>query len=151
MTWQELLNGGYFSVSSDGVLTGNQKTLELSGDLVISENVMIIGDSAFSYCLGLAGVVIPSSVTQIQDSAFYNCSHLTSVTIGENVTYIGNDCFYYCLDLTSVIMEGEAPMIYEGMFDDIQNQLTIYVTEYAYTSYCMDMDWYVYTGIMVTR
>ena len=71
-------------------------------DLVIPNNVMSIGDYAFSRCSGLTAVTIPNSVTSIGISAFLHCSGLTSVTILNSVTSIGDYAFYGCSGLTAV-------------------------------------------------
>ena len=54
----------------------NKNILE---NLIISEGVKTIDNSAFRYCFGLKTVEIPSSLTQIGDYAFGSCNYLVSV------------------------------------------------------------------------
>ena len=74
--------------------------------VIISDNVIGIGDNAFYRCSGLTSVTIPDSVTSIGGAAFAYCTGLTSVTIGNGVTSIGDSAFYNCVGLTSVTFEG---------------------------------------------
>lgn len=73
-----------------------------AGSYSIASGVTTIGDSAFSHCNGLTGVIIPGSVTGIGFSAFIECTNLTSVTIPDSVTSIGGDAFGFCTSLTNV-------------------------------------------------
>jgi hypothetical protein len=70
--------------------------------VVIPENVKIIGDNAFSGCIGLTGVVMHNNLTQIGQYAFFNCSSLTIVTIPESVESIGHFAFKDCSKLLNV-------------------------------------------------
>ncbi len=76
--------------------------VEVVEKIVISDDVMRIGDFAFEACFGLTTVTIPAGVTSIGDHAFYGCSGLTTVTIGSGVTYIGYDAFFNCMEVTDV-------------------------------------------------
>ncbi|MBQ6339520.1 MAG: leucine-rich repeat domain-containing protein [Kiritimatiellae bacterium] len=84
----------------DGVLTA----IKLNGvsDVVIPDDVTVIGESVFYRCTELTSIVIPNSVTRIADYAFYYCSGLTNVTIPASVTDIGYLTFSDCSNLTSV-------------------------------------------------
>ena len=69
---------------------------------VTMNNVISIGDGAFSGCTSLSGVNIPSTVSKIGEAAFRGCTSLTSVVIPSGVTEIGNSVFSGCTALTSV-------------------------------------------------
>ena len=73
-------------------------------EYIIGDNIVSIGDYAFSSCSGITSITIPNSVMSIGDHAFLNCSNLTSVTIGNSVTSIGNSAFSACSNLTSVTL-----------------------------------------------
>lgn len=71
-------------------------------DLVIPDDVSIIGPNTFYGCVGLSSVTISNSVTAIQSCAFFGCSGLTSITIPNSVSSIGSEAFRFCNSLTSV-------------------------------------------------
>ncbi|MGM9644362.1 MAG: leucine-rich repeat domain-containing protein, partial [Eubacteriales bacterium] len=58
---------------------------ELVIDLVIPEDVTIIGDYAFRGCSPLTSVTIPDSVTNVGEYAFVWCDSLTSITFNGTV------------------------------------------------------------------
>lgn len=113
-------NPTYSSVS--GVIFNKQKTALLlcpigkRGDYVIPSSVTMIGDGAFSGCLGLVGVTIPSTVTSIGYRAFSSCSGLMSVTIPSSVTFIGEEAFVWCRNLTSIKIPSSVTSIGSGAF-----------------------------------
>ena len=105
-------------------------------DLVIPNNVMSIGDYAFSRCSGLTAVTIPNSVTSIGDYAFYGCSGLTSVTIPNSVISLGKEAFAYCSSLTTLVCKAtEIPNTAVNAFDYSnivkEDGLTLYATLYV--------------------
>ena len=94
----------------------DRKTIEITGYTGNDTNVVIpgeidgytvtgIGEYAFEYCEGLAGIEIPEGVTSIGNSAFFNCEGLTGVEIPESVTSIGNWVFNNCSSLTSMVVD----------------------------------------------
>ena len=86
--------------------------------VTIPESVTSIGDSVFSGCSSLTSVVIPDSVTSIGYSAFYGCSSLTSIVIPEGVTSIGNYAFRGCSSLTSIVIPDSVISIGSYAFSD---------------------------------
>ena len=87
------------------------RAFEKITSVVIGNSVTDIGFSAFAGCHSLTSVVIPNSVTNIGASAFHWCYSLTSVTIGNSVTAIGDDAFTYCTSLTEIVNYQEIPQI----------------------------------------
>ena len=63
----------------------------ITGDLIIPDEIMKIGNYAFSGCSSLTSIVIPDSVKEIGYSAFNGCSGLESMVIpfvgDRNYTY----------------------------------------------------------------
>ena len=68
----------------------------------IPNTINVIGNYAFSDCVGLTDVTIPNSVSTIGRQAFTDCTSLTSVTVGKGVTSIGNLAFVGCKNLAEV-------------------------------------------------
>ena len=54
---------------------------KLLNRIILPQNLLAIGSSAFAYCTGLSSVTIPSTVNSIGDYAFRNCTGLSSVNI----------------------------------------------------------------------
>ena len=90
---------------------------QLISELIIPENVMSIGNFAFSGCSFLTSITIPEGVTSIGDYAFYDCEGLTSITIPEGVTSIGDYAFYDCEGLTSITIGNSVTNIGYDAFD----------------------------------
>lgn len=64
--------------------------------VVLSSNLMHIGDYTFYDCASLTTITIPDKVVYIGDYAFSGCASLTTVTIPENVDKIGYCAFSDC-------------------------------------------------------
>ncbi|MCM1224848.1 MAG: leucine-rich repeat domain-containing protein [Lachnospiraceae bacterium] len=69
---------------------------QASGDVVIPDGVVKIGDYAFFGCDNMTNITIPDSVTEIGSVVFRECDGLTNITIPKSVTKIGADTFRYC-------------------------------------------------------
>ncbi len=93
------------------------------GDVVIpaeieGRKVIRIGDSAFSWCMGLTGITIPNSVMSIGVCAFQRCTGLTSVTIPNRVTSIGAGAFRECSGLTNITIPNSVTNIGDFAFQE---------------------------------
>jgi len=104
---EEPWTGGDFEIK-DGVLV---KYHGKGGEVVIPDEVTIIGYTAFRGCEDLTSVTIPEGVTDIKSDAFFGCSSLTSVTIPSSATSIGWDAFYGCDNLNSVMIPSSVTSI----------------------------------------
>ena len=71
-------------------------------EIVLGDEVKIIGNNAFERCNNLTSVTIPNSVISIESNAFRFCRNLTTVTFGNSVNSIGESAFSGCSSLTSV-------------------------------------------------
>ena len=115
-------NPAYSSVDGD-LFNKSQTTLieypgGKAGSYAIPENVISIGNQAFSGCGSLTGVAIPDSVTEIGYLAFGFCSSLSHVMIGANVTRIGFSAFILCTNLAKVTMPDSVSSIGVNAFYD---------------------------------
>ena len=107
-----------------GTITGCKE--EATGELVIPEEiggvkVTNIGDSAFSFCVGLTSVNIPNSVISIGIGAFQRCDNMISVNIPNSVTSIGNYAFGHCNSLKSIDISDSVINIDYGTFRGCEN------------------------------
>ena len=62
-------------------------------EIILPEDLQVIGTAAFKECDGLTNVVFPNGLTTIQDQAFYGCDVLADIQIPDSVTYIGQGTF----------------------------------------------------------
>ena len=75
-----------------------------SSDVVIPDDVTIIGKEAFMGCIGLKHITIPDSVTSIEEGAFKQCEGLTYVRIPDSVKNIGDFAFFQCKSINEVVL-----------------------------------------------
>lgn len=93
-------------------------------DVVVPDNVIVIGEAAFKDLIGLRSVVIPDSVTLIGPCAFMNCPNLTHVSIGASVREIGTSLsgryighsFDGCISLREIDLSGSIQKLALGTF-----------------------------------
>lgn len=79
-------------------------------------DVTVIGDRAFSGCIGLTDVICSNNVINIGSEAFFRCENLKNVVIGENVVNIGNYAFAYCHNLSNISIPNSVTDIGDDAF-----------------------------------
>ena len=84
-------------------------------DVILPENLVTVGDSAFRDCPALASLQIPASVTGFGVSAFEGCGALASLNFPPALSVIGNRAFYDCASL--VLSPPELPGTLAGIGD----------------------------------
>ena len=78
---------------------------ELTGQLIIPDNVTTIEMNAFSQCSKLTGLTLPTNITTIKENAFYECSGLTgTLIIPQSITTIESDAFFMCSGIKNLII-----------------------------------------------
>ena len=84
----------------------------------ISDNVVIIADSAFEDCISLKAVKFSKNLEQIGACAFKNCENLKEVIFDKDcpLAYIGSSAFCNCKKLKSVQLPDNLHSIEEGAF-----------------------------------
>ncbi|MCQ2289768.1 MAG: leucine-rich repeat protein [Muribaculaceae bacterium] len=93
----------------------NQKKLK---SVTLGNNILKIGDAAFSGCSKLESFIIPESVTSLGVEAFLDCG-IESLTIGGNVSTVGSYCFKGCDCLFNLIInDSEKYLDLPGAFID---------------------------------
>ena len=85
-------------------------------NVIICDGITGIGDSAFTYCLGLKDIKIPNSVTSIGRNAFFRCN-FASIKIPNSVISIGELAFCACGSLTDVKMPNRLTSIGKEAFE----------------------------------
>ena len=95
MSWDELIENNYFSVSDDGVLSkgSNLDRTLISGNLYIPEGIVTIGNECFRGFSILTSIVLPNSLLNIESVAFYDCSGLKTLNLPNNLQSIASNSF----------------------------------------------------------
>lgn len=133
---------------ANGAFKNNKKLTSI----IIGENVMKIGDSAFEgctslktvsfkrgtelknigkkafyKCTSLAKIIIPQTVETIQDSAFDGCKKLTTVTFqsGSELRSIGQKAFAGCIALRKIVIPKNVTSIGANVFYGCKKLTTV--------------------------
>ncbi|MBR3358579.1 MAG: leucine-rich repeat domain-containing protein [Solobacterium sp.] len=110
------------------------------GNVMIPDNVIGIGESAFCDCETLISVTVPESVTYIESYAFSECKNLTKVELPNSVTHIGREAFCYCLKLKDIKLPYHLTEISENLFRNCTSLNKILIPEsverIAYGAFC---------------
>lgn len=80
-------------------------------EYIIPDNVVVIGENAFEYCVDLTGVYIANGVTTIESGAFENCYGLKEITIPNSVITIGDSAFSDCSSMKCVTISDSVTTI----------------------------------------
>lgn len=86
------------------------------GSSVIPNEVKIIGQHAFSGCLGLTEITIPGNVREVGAYAFVFCYNLTKVRFETGVQSIGMLCFQNCEKLSELYISDTVTEIGDRAF-----------------------------------
>ena len=87
--------------------------------ITLPETLLNIKDSAFADCEELSGdLIIPDNVTYVGQNAFSGCKKLYSVAFGESISSIGPGAFKGCTDLKAATISGTTPDYYSGDEED---------------------------------
>ena len=126
------------------IKTADNKLITGCKNTIIPNDVITIGNSAFSACMELTSIVIPNSVTTIEYDAFNLCQGLTTVTIGSSVSFIGSSAFYNCQGLSSITVLATTPptLWNSGHFDYVNKEsATVYVPNGSKSAYKAANGW----------
>lgn len=96
-------NGITYKVTS--IAAGTFKNNKKLKSIVIGDNIISIGDSAFYGCTNLQTVVIGKNVKTIGAKAFYKCTKIKKIVIPASVNKIGKQAFFGCKKLKSITIK----------------------------------------------
>ena len=111
---------------------------DFSGNLNLPSTLMHIGSSAFANNWRLMGVLdIPYGVESIGESAFSNCRMLEGLVLPESLETIRRGAFNDCFGIGSIVCKGTMPAYIEsGAFDGVaKDNFTLEVPESAVQQY----------------
>ena len=108
-----------------------------------------LGEQTFYDCDGLTKVILSDNITTIPYYCFYGCDNLKEVNLGTSVSNFGNYAFDYCQKLAKIYCNAPAPpSVGNGPFySSIPTSATLYVPEYAMSSYKLDNYWSKFTSV----
>lgn len=75
-------------------------------EVVIPDEVVAIGNYAFTLCSKITEITIPKTVKSIGHNAFWHCANLNSVKIPYSVINIDDNAFEDCPKLKTIYYEG---------------------------------------------
>ncbi len=99
------------------------------GDVVIPDNVSVVGKYAFYDNQLITSAVIPSGVDIIDEHAFGRCKELESVNISDTVTRIENSAFSNCVKLNNVVIPDSVTFIGSAAFNKCESLTDITIPE----------------------
>lgn len=94
-------------------------------EIIISNGVASINNSAFIYCASLERLSIPDSVTHIGSEAFAFCTSLKNLSLGSGVNTIEWQAFYRCEELESLVIPNSVENIGHHAFYGCYNLANI--------------------------
>lgn len=108
-------------------------------DVVVPDEITVIGNCSFNNNINMQTLVIPDSVTIIEPFAFMECENLTNITLPDTITEIGFRAFSLCISLESIVLPNSLTEIGESVFQfctqlktvEIPDSVT-YIDEYAF-------------------
>ena len=100
----------------------------LYGELRLPAKLKRIGNCAFSYCSGFTGSLsIPQGITALPSEAFHNCGFNGTLTLHDGITNIANDAFANCHFKGELHLPKSLKVISENVFcnNDFSGTLTL--------------------------
>ena len=99
----------------------------LYGELRLPAKLKRMGNCAFSYCSGFSGSLsIPQGITALPSEAFHNCGFNGTLTLHDGITNIANDAFANCHFKGELHLPKSLKVISENVFcnNDFSGTLT---------------------------
>ena len=93
-------------------------------DVIIPENVAVIGEKAFSGC-GIESIILPCGLKEIRKKAFARCKMLTRIAFSDSIEYIGECAFEHCTALAEITLPKNLKEISDGAFAGCNGLLRI--------------------------
>lgn len=99
--------GGYPIVRIDGYAFATNTNVQ---EVILSDQIISIGDGAFAQCTNLSKVAIPDSVTQISDNAFQGCEQVVIYAPKDSyaITYAKEHTISYVCASVEIYILGDA-------------------------------------------
>jgi uncharacterized repeat protein (TIGR02543 family) len=115
---------GRINSSTKVIASEASNSKDITGDLILPEGLVSVGNYAFSYT-SISSVVLPSTLKYLGDGAFYDCKNLTQVTIPASLTKIGGKAFKGCTSLTDLFIHNKITKVGADVVNTDINQVTL--------------------------
>ena len=111
-----------------------------------------LGQYCFYDCDGITKVTLSDYIGTISYDCFYSCDNLKEVTLGTSVSYFAEYAFSSCPNIKKIYCNAPAPpsiysTSYQPFNGEIPTSATLYVPEYAMSSYKLDPYWSKFTSV----
>ena len=118
-----VINGGINRIGNNAF-----SRLKEVSKLTLPNSLQTIGQNAFS-SVAITDISIPDQVVSIGDYAFSGCEDLNSVTLPDSVMTIGKYAFNWCESLQDVRLSEQLSEIPDFLFDHCKSLKTIVIPE----------------------
>ncbi|ELP86676.1 hypothetical protein EIN_289480 [Entamoeba invadens IP1] len=99
-------------------------------DLNFSENLEFIGDQAFEWCFNFKEIVLKEKVNYVGKCAFFFCSNLEEIYVKNKNTLIGLGAFNCCNKLTKIEIPNLEHKCQHGMMQMTKEEFEMYSKTY---------------------
>ena len=133
--FERSVNGGDYYIDGEKLTSVEMDIPNIRGGLfcgcksletvVLTDNVVSIGDGAFAKCWGLKRIHLPSSIVAIEQCAFYQ-SALEEITFPEYIVTIPQYCLYGSKNLRSVTFSVNVAKIDICVLSNCEKLQTVY-------------------------
>lgn len=111
-----------------------------------------LGQNSFQDCDGITKVTLSDYIGTIPYYSFNSCDNLKEVTLGTSVSYFAEYAFTSCPNINKIYCNAPAPPSiystnYQPFNTSIPTSATLYVPEYAMSSYKLDNYWSKFTSV----
>lgn len=111
-----------FEIDSKGVLVQyNGK----GGDVIVPEEVRVIGKECFCGNERIFTVQLPNSVTEIQESAFEGCTEMEEINLPDGLETLANHVFWKCATLKEITVPNGVFSLKKSTFCECASLMSI--------------------------
>ena len=122
--------------------------LSIFSNITLPNSITIIENNAFAECDNLIAVSFPNTVSKIGHSAFLGCYNLESLVLPSSVTEIGDYAFFNCQSIETITsLSTNPPMLGNSAFQNVPNDIPVYISCGLSTIYDTASGWDYFTNI----